>query len=179
MIAVVYGSSTDNTRDAAEAIAAALRERCDAPVNLLDVATLKRDLSPLLRYDTLVLGCPTWNIGELQDDWYDAFPLLERLDWSGKRVALFGCGDQQGYPDSFQDALGIIGRAVRERGATIVGWWPVAGYDFYESLGVEDKHFFGLALDHDNEAQLTAGRIARWVVQLAAELKGEAAHARL
>jgi flavodoxin I len=171
MIAIVYGSSTENTKDAAERIAEQLRARVDVPITLIDVATIKRDLRPLLGYRALIVGCPTWNVGELQDDWADALPHLAGLELTGVPVALFGCGDQQVYPDSFQDALGIIGRALRERGATLVGRWSAAGYDFYESLGVEDGAFLGLALDHENEAELTGPRIQAWVTQLADELR--------
>lgn len=170
MIAVVYGSSTNNTKDAATLIAETLRAKTTLPVDLIDVATLKRDLRPLLAYWIWIIGCPTWNIGELQDDWYDAFPQLDQLDLHGTIVALFGFGDQQGYPDTFQDALGIIGRKVRERGATIIGQWPTAGYDFYHSLGVENGKFFGLALDYENEDELTAPRIHTWIDQLLKEL---------
>lgn len=173
MIAIVYGSSLGNTQDAAEAIAAALNTH-EVASTLINVATIKRDLTPLLAYDTLLLGCSTWNIGELQDDWYDAFPLFQKLDLAGKRVALFGCGDQFGYPDTFQDALGILAKAALASGAALVGRWPTDGYDLYESLGVEDGTFFGLAIDDDNQANLTAGRVERWVGQLVGELQGEA-----
>jgi flavodoxin I len=170
MIALVYGSSTDNTRGAALKIANALRKQISTPVDVFDVATVKQDLHPLLDYRVLLLGCPTWNVGELQDDWYDAFPQLDELDFQGVTVALFGCGDQRDYPDNFQDALGILGRKLRERGATIIGRWPTDGYDFYESLGVEDGLFFGLALDENNEPELSDERIRTWVSQLVAEL---------
>ncbi|OAN36333.1 flavodoxin [Chloroflexus islandicus] len=170
MIVVVYGSSTNNTKDAATLIAETLRSKTTLPVDLIDVAILKRDLRPLLAYWVWIIGCPTWNIGELQDDWYDAFPQFDQLDLHGTIVALFGFGDQQGYPDTFQDALGLIGRKVRERGATIIGRWPTAGYDFYHSLGVEDGMFFGLALDYENEDDKTTDRIQTWVNQLLDEL---------
>jgi len=178
MIAIVYGSSTDNTKDAAYMIAASLRMRTPTPIEVIDAVTIKDDLRALLAYRTLLIGCSTWNIGELQDDWYDAFPQLEQLDFTGITVALFGFGDQQGYPDTFQDALGILGRCLCERGATIVGRWPTAGYDFYESVGVEDDLFFGLALDYENEANQTTPRIRAWVDQLVTELALEPEHAR-
>jgi flavodoxin I len=170
MIAIVYGSSTDNTRGAALDIAEVLRKQISTPIEVFDVATIKANLHALLNYRVLLLGCPTWNVGELQDDWYDAFPQLDGLDFQGVTVALFGCGDQRDYPDNFQDALGILGRKLLERGATIIGRWPADGYDFYESLGVEDGLFFGLALDENNEPELSATRIRTWVTQLVAEL---------
>ncbi|MCS6880300.1 MAG: flavodoxin [Oscillochloridaceae bacterium] len=170
MIAIVYGSSTDNTRGAALDIADTLRKQVSTPIDVFDVAAIKEDLRPLLNYRVLLLGCPTWNVGELQDDWYDAFPQLDDLDFEGITAALFGCGDQRDYPDNFQDALGILGRKLRERGATIIGRWPTDGYDFYESAGVEDGMFFGLALDEINQTELSGERIRTWVTQIVAEL---------
>jgi flavodoxin I len=178
MIAIVYGSTLDNTKAAAQTIHAELERLVDVKIDLIDVATIKRDLRRLRTYRYLIIGCSTWNIGELQDDWYDAFPQLETLDWTGVTVALFGCGDQHGYPDTFQDALGIIGRAMRERGATLIGRWPMGGYDCFDSLGTEDGFFLGLALDNDNEPKQTPPRITTWVAQLVHEMNLEAAHAR-
>ncbi|MCG8351270.1 MAG: flavodoxin [Chloroflexales bacterium] len=173
MIAIVYGSSALNTQGAAEAIAAELQPYVGAAIEVIDVATIKDNLEQLQEYRVLLIGCPTWNIGELQIDWEDAFPHLDALDFSTITVALFGCGDQYGYPDNFQDAIGIIGRRVRELGATIIGRWPTDGYDFDASVGVEDGMFFGLALDEDNESELTVGRIQAWVAQLVTELPPE------
>lgn len=44
-------------------------------------------------HDILLLGIPTWYYGEAQCDWDDFFPTLEEIDFNGKLVALFGCGD--------------------------------------------------------------------------------------
>ena len=50
-----------------------------------------------------------------------------------------------------------------KRKANIVGQWPIEGYDFYESEGVKGDHFFGLALDEDNQEELTDERIKKWI----------------
>jgi flavodoxin I len=60
---------------------------------------------------------------------------MDTLDLSGRQVALFGLGDEGGYPDTYQDAIGIIGEKARERGATLVGFWPTAGYDYLAHAG--------------------------------------------
>jgi flavodoxin len=74
-----------------------------------------------------------------------------------------------GYPETFGDALFFIADRLRSRGATLVGQWPVAGYDFSGSWAVEEGHFLGLMLDEDNQPELTAPRLADWLAQLAAE----------
>ena len=90
--------------------------------------------------------------------------------FSGKFVGLFGAGDQVGYEESFQDALGILGRKLRMRGAKLIGFTSTAGYDYSRSEGVEGARFMGLALDFDNQADLNALRIAAWVGQIATEM---------
>ncbi|MEM6429719.1 MAG: flavodoxin FldA [Deinococcota bacterium] len=167
-LAIFYGSSNGMTEDVAQKIAAEL-EKLDIDVPLMDVFQVK--LADMQAYDKLLIGCPTWYIGELQDDWDEHFGELDDIDFSGKQVALFGTGDQIGYSDTFQDALGIIGKKCREQGAEIVGWWPTDGYTFDESVGVENGLFFGLALDDDNQPELTDERVKTWVAQLIREFK--------
>ena len=115
------------------------------------------------------MGIPTWNVGQLQDDWLILFPKLDELDFSGKKVALFGVGDQLGYPDNFLDALGMLARKLRERGATLVGRWSTEGYDFSASKAQEGNQFVGLGLDEYNQEDKTDGRIATWLGQVQRE----------
>lgn len=166
-IGLFFGSDTGNTAQAAELIQKEFAAFQPGLVTVTDIAG--RDLHELEAYDKLILGCPTWNIGELQSDWDSLFPQLDSIDLRGKQVALFGLGDEGGYPDTYQDAIGIIGKKVRERGASLVGYWPTDGYDFLESLGVQDGMFMGLALDDDNAPELTPKRIKAWVQQLITE----------
>lgn len=84
-------------------------------------------------------------------------------------MALFGLGDQVGYPDTFLDAIFFVAEQVRERGAQVVGAWPTVGYTFTQSWAVETGHFLGLALDEDNQSDLTQGRVNAWVTQLRSE----------
>jgi len=50
-----------------------------------------------------------------------------------------------------------------------VGYWPADGYDFTESKALRDGKFVGLALDEDNQSDLTDERIKAWVAQLKPE----------
>jgi flavodoxin I len=119
-----------------------------------------------MEYDCLIIGCPTWNIGELQSDWEGLYDELDGVDFSGKKVAYFGTGDQVGYSDNFMDAIGIIAEKIEERGGITVGQWPTEGYDFNESRAVRDGKFVGLAVDEDNQSELTAARVKTWVAQI-------------
>ncbi|MHC5594865.1 MAG: flavodoxin FldA, partial [Nostoc sp.] len=120
-------------------------------------------------YSYIIVGCPTWNVGQLQSDWEDFYDGLDNIDFSGKKIAYFSPGDQVGYPDTFQDALGILEEKISERGGKTVGYWPTEGYEFSESKAVRNGKFVGLALDEDNQSDLTEERIKTWVTQLKPE----------
>ena len=172
-IAIFYGSTTGDTESAAEDIQSALQEAGLGPVEMFNVTNA--DLKEIENFDYILLGASTWNIGELQDDWDFAFSDLDDLDFTGKTVALFGQGDQLGYPDNYMDAIGIIGKKVRDLGATLIGKWSTDGYEHYDSLGIEDGMFMGLALDDTNQANQTDDRIAQWVPQIIQEFGFESA----
>lgn len=168
-IAIVWGSSTGYTEEAAKAIKAELGQLVEDVREVSDMPAADFGV-----YDVIIVGCPTWNVGELQEDWEDKLPELEGVDFSGKKVAFFGCGDAIGYPDTFQDAMGIIWKKLEARGGTLVGQWPITGYDFEDSKALNDDrtHFIGLALDPENEADKTDERIKGWVASLKSELGG-------
>jgi flavodoxin len=89
----------------------------------------------MLAYDTLIIGCPTWNIGQLQEDWDVVYEQMDNLDFSGKKVAIFGLGDQYDYPDNFCDAIGILGQKFIERGAELVGYTRRLPFPVIKQLG--------------------------------------------
>lgn len=149
-IGLFYGTQTGNTQDAAETIQQELGG--DSVVTLLDVAEVDPD--DFDGYECIIIGCPTWNIGELQSDWEGLFEELDSVDFGGKKVAYFGAGDQGGYPDNFQDAIGILEEKIVGLGGTTVGYWPTDGYDFNQSKAVRDGKFVGLALDEENQSEV-------------------------
>ncbi|MBP9501165.1 MAG: flavodoxin [Candidatus Promineofilum sp.] len=163
-IGLFYGSSTGNTQMDANIIKERFDEHTPGLVEIFDIA--KVEVEAMLPYDDLILGAPTWNIGQLQDDWDIKFEQLDRLDLTGKRVAIYAPGDPVGYPDNYCDAMGMLGRKVEERGAELVGFTDASDYNFSHSLAVEDGVFLGLPLDDDNEPGLTEDRIRDWVAQL-------------
>jgi flavodoxin I len=166
-IGLFYGSNsgftalvTDILKDELETVAPGL-------VTVYDIG--ETPVQKMLDYDYLIVGCPTWNIGLLQDDWDNKLVELESLDLSGKKIAIFGLGDQYGYPDTFCDAIGILGRKFIERGARLVGFTPADRFEFTDSVAVENGMFMGLALDDENESEKTPERITEWVWQLVDE----------
>lgn len=165
---IAWGSSTGYTEEAANSLHRRLRHLVDAIVDIADT-----EVQDFGTFDFLILGVPTWHVGELQDDWDYCFEALSRLDLTGKAVALFGCGDADGYPLSFQDALGLVWQQLETQGATLIGEWPRDGYDFMESqaLTPDGQRFVGLALDEHSQSDLTEERLDRWAIQLQDELR--------
>jgi flavodoxin I len=164
-IGLFYGSQTGSTQTESEAIQKEFGGA--STVELIDVS--KAEDSDFSRFDYIIIGCPTWNVGQLQSDWETFYNDLDNIDFTGKKVAYFGPGDQVGYPDSFEDALGILEEKISGKGGTTVGYWPAEGYEFTESKGIRDGKFVGLALDEDNQSDLTDERIKTWVAQLKKE----------
>ncbi|MBW4513401.1 MAG: flavodoxin FldA [Scytonematopsis contorta HA4267-MV1] len=163
-IGLFFGTQTGNT----ESIAEMIRDEFGGDiVTLNDVSGA--DTSDFDDYECIIVGCPTWNIGELQSDWDGLYQELDGIDFSGKLVAYFGPGDQIGYSDNFQDAMGIIEEKISERGGKTVGYWTTDGYDFNESKAIRDGKFCGLALDEDNQSDMTKERVTAWVSQLKRE----------
>jgi flavodoxin long chain len=167
-IGLFYGSTDGHTAAAATQLKTeldGLALPAGAPaVELFDVAD--DYLEEMLAFDCLVLGVPTWNHGQLQRDWDAVMDEFDGLDLKGKQAAVFGLGDQHGYPDTFADALFFVADKLRSQGATLVGSWPVEGYTFRSSWAVEAGRFLGLVLDDDTEPNLTPPRIAAWAQQI-------------
>lgn len=159
-IKLIYGSTTGNTRRAAEAIAANLGA---SAVNIADAGP--DDFNA----DLLILGTSTWGYGEMQDDWQNGMPMLEAAGLTGRKVALFGLGDAAGFADTYLNAMGELAEKVKSAGGEIVGRWSSAGYTHSGSAAEEGDTFVGLALDDDNEPGETAGRIERWCARLKTE----------
>ncbi|MEA5507916.1 flavodoxin FldA [Halotia wernerae UHCC 0503] len=164
-IGLFFGTQTGNTQTEAEIIQKEFGG--ESIVKLQEI--YQAETSDFDEYENIIIGCPTWNIGELQSDWEDFYNELDNIDFSGKKVAYYGAGDQVGYPDTFQDAMGILEEKISERGGKTVGYWSTQGYDFSESKALRDGKFVGLALDEDNQSDLSDERIKAWVAQLKKE----------
>jgi flavodoxin I len=156
---VVYGSSTGTC----EAIAQTIGEKLGA--NVINVSDLTAN--DVKEADNLVLGTSSWGAGEMQDDWYNGVKVLKEAGLSGKKVAVFGCGDSESYSDTFCGGMKELYDAAEAAGATMVGNnVSTDGYTFDDSESVVDGHFIGLALDDVNEDDKTEERINAWIPTL-------------
>ncbi len=163
-IGIFYGSTTGNTEMVAQEIQKLLGEEL---VDLHDVESA--DKMSLNDYDLLLFGIPTWDIGELQEDWEDWLKNLDdpEVKLEGKKAAIFGVGDQEGYPDTFGDALKAIFDKLKNRKAIVVcDKWSKDSYNFESSLGVKDGYLLGMMVDEDSQSELTEERIITYVGML-------------
>lgn len=155
---VIYGSTTGSCEDYANRIASKL----GADVfNVTDV-----DGGKVEAYDNLLLGTSTWGEGDVQDDWYDGVKVLESANLKGKAVAIFGCGDAMGYPDSFCGGMAEIYRAVKDSGANILGMVDAGDYNYGSSQAVIGGKFVGLAIDINETDSKTEERIDKWIEEI-------------
>ena len=96
---------------------------------------------------------------------------MDGQDFSGVKFAIFGQGDQLGYPDTFQDGMGMVYEKMMNGGGTgKIGFTSTDGYDFDESKGVIDGMFCGLSLDEDNQGEMTDERVEEWCKQIMSEV---------
>jgi len=169
-VGMVFGSDTGAT----EEIALSIIQKCTFwDIEVKDVQTLsKHDPFFFERFDVIILGLSTWYDGDLQSDWEDYYEEFTTTDFTGKTIAIFGLGDQFGYDDYFIDGVGMLAKVILQNGGELIGSWSVECYDFTESKALLDEEtFYGLALDEDNQPELTNERLDKWIAQLQSELK--------
>lgn len=166
VVGLFYGSDTGNTENISKMIQKKLGTEL---IDIRDIAkSTKEDIEA---YDFLMFGIPTWYYGESQADWDDFMPTLKEIDFNGKVVAIFGCGDQEDYAEYFCDAMGTVRDIVEPNGAVIVGHWPTEGYTFEVSQALVDENtFVGLCIDEDRQPELTEARVNKWCQQLTEEM---------
>ena len=163
-IGLFFGSNTGNT----EINSGMMKKEFDKiNPDLVDVHNIGLvDIKKMEEYQLLIVGCPTWNVGELQDDWAIKFDSINELNLQGKKIAMFGVGDQFGYGDNFCDAIGILGYRFEARGAELVGFTDGRDFQYTNSVGVVNGVFLGLTLDDDNQNDQTEERIDYWIDEL-------------
>ncbi|WMI70409.1 flavodoxin [Aminobacterium sp. MB27-C1] len=162
-IGIFYGTSTGHTEEVAEQIASLLKRKDD--VVLKNVAEARKE--DMEEYDFLILGTPTWGYGDLQDDWLSFIDEIDTFDFKNTPVALFGLGDQCGFSDTFVDGMGTIYERLSKKGVAILSsGCSVESYGFNVSKAAIQGEFVGLAIDEDNQPDLTEKRIQEWVEHL-------------
>ncbi len=162
--AIIYSFNTKKTGKVAEKIKEAFN---DDQVEMVNAELIDEEL--FMSFDQIIMGVATWFDGELPNFWDEFVPALEDMDLSKKKIALYGLGDQKGYPENFLDGVGIMAEILEAQGANLVGFTSVEGYEFESSRALRDEQFTGLAIDFENQGSMNKERIAAWVDQLKKE----------
>lgn len=166
--AVFFGPTGGSVHKVATMVAQAMGNQ---PVDLISVDHATPDA--LMACDHLILGVSTigranWDSSHTDSGWDAFLAQLKGIDLKGKRVAIFGLGDQMTYPYNFVDAIGWLHDRFQEMGATIDGYCSDNGYRYSESAAFRNHRFVGLPLDEDNEPDLTPARVSAWTNELRA-----------
>lgn len=167
-IGIFVGSSGGVTQSAAEKLEGLFEE-----AELINMEEDYDDLEQFEEFDVLLIGSSTWGQGDPQRDWVDPLYEMENdePDFSGKKVAFFGAGDQKTHGEHFVSALGKMEDIFAKLGAkTGFGHWPTDGYDFEASLAVKGGKFCGLPIDDVNQEDLTEERLTKWAELVKTEM---------
>jgi len=121
-----------------------------------------------------VVGTPTWNTGADSErsgtGWDEVYyGEMQDLNISGKKVAVFGLGDQISYAENYADASGELHDVFQDLGCQMLGYTSQEGYEHEESKAIRGDKFCGLLCDEVNQDDLTEERVENWVAQLKTE----------
>lgn len=169
-IAVLYGPKGGNTEKIAKLISQKLgSESCEL------IAIRDANETIIEKYEKFIIGSSTigthnWSHKNSSSDWDQFLPKLRKMDFKGKKVALFGLGDHLAYTNHFVDDMFTLYKIVTDNGAKVVGHVATDGYEFNESAAVVDGKFVGLPVDEDHEDHLTETRIEDWLNSLTTQL---------
>jgi flavodoxin I len=166
-IGIIYSFNTNKTSKIGKRIADALEGAAETEQLNVEEITSEQ----FLQFDNLVCGTATWFDGELPNHWDEFVPDIEDMKLKGKRIALFGLGDQKGYPENFLDGMGILAEILEERGAKLVGFTSVEGYSYESSRAERGDEFCGLGIDYESQGSKNKERVAAWVEKLKLEFK--------
>lgn len=169
-IGIFFGTETGTTRLIAKKIYKLMGEQlADKPVNVNRIQPQQ-----LLAYDALILGTPSYGVGEipglsagcLESNWEEFLKLFGNPDLTGKAIAMFGLGAQERYAERFASSLITLYKVFEGLGAKMIGEWPVEGYEFTHSASIVEDKFVGLVIDQRTQSMQTEDRISRWVQQI-------------
>ena len=136
----------------------------------VDIIPVKEvEKGDLYKYNKIILvgstvGADHWNNEIIVDEWPEFFTKIKEISFEKKKVAIVGLGNSVIYPSHFADGMAVLYERIIKQGATILGKVDAKDYDFEDSEAVNDDGFFcGLAIDEDNEAELTTERLEKWI----------------
>lgn len=171
-IGIFFGTSTGSTEEAADLISAEFGDLASAPIEIDEAQGSVA--ARFAEFDSLVVGTPTWNTGADEErsgtGWDEIYySEMQELSIAGKKVAVFGLGDQISYSENYADATGELHDVFEGLGCKMIGYTSQEGYEHDASKAIRGDAFCGLLLDAVNEEEMTEDRVKGWVAQLLEE----------
>jgi flavodoxin I len=167
-IALIYWPKKGSTETAAHKIHSRFEKDIIDIFTITEINTAEFDM-----YDAFIIGSSTTGADHWENAhktrWTDFFAKLEKAEIKGKPFALYGLGNQVLYPHHYVDGMAFLKEIFENHGGILKGLWPIDSYEFEDSESVENGMFFGLALDFDQQPELTDSRIEKWVAQVRKE----------
>lgn len=118
-LAVIYWSGSGNTETMAEAIAESVKG-AEVEVTCVHVDLATKDM--VAESDLVALGCPAMGSDQLEDSTMEPFvDDLADLDWSNKKLALFGSYDwgEGDWMRDWEDRMKEFGAHLVKEGLTV------------------------------------------------------------
>ncbi len=159
-IGVFYGTNSGKTAAIADEVDFNLRKDDCEIFNVAD------GIENIDEFKNLILITPTYGVGELQDDWENLVPQLEKIDFSGKKIGIIGLGNQFAFGESFVGGMRKLYDIVSKNGGEVIGFTSIKGYSYEESDAVIGDQFVGLALDENYQDDETPERVKNWITEI-------------
>ena len=144
----------------------------------VDVFPVKEvEKGDLYKYDKIILvgstvGADHWDNEIIVDEWTEFFTKIKEISFENKKVAIVGLGNSVLYPEHFADGMAVLNEKIIQQNGELLGFVDAKDYDFTDSEAVNDDGFFcGLAIDEDNEAELTTERLEKWISTLKSDFE--------
>jgi flavodoxin I len=136
----------------------------------VDIIPVKEvEKGDLYKYNKMILvgstvGADHWNNEIVVDEWIEFFAKIKEISFEKIKVAIVGLGNSVLYPSHFVDGMANLYERITKQNAKVLGFVDAKDYSFTDSEAVNDDGFFcGLAIDEDNEPELTTERLEKWI----------------
>ena len=136
------------------------------------IPVTEAEQADIARYNKMILvgstvGADHWDNEIIVDEWTPFFAKIQGIRFEDKKLAIVGLGNSVLYPSHFADGMAVLYEKLIKQNAKVLGKVDSKDYDFEDSEALDDEGFFcGLALDEDNESELSTERLEKWILQL-------------
>ena len=165
-IGIFYGTTSQTTENIADSIEMNLK-----PIFKINKFNIyKSNLEDINNFEYILIGCPTWDIGLLQEDWRIIFPSLDKVNFKGKKLHILELATNLYTLTLSRRTRYFLEEKITNLGGRTFGMTKSDDYMFKSSKALRGKNFVGLGIDNDNEIEKTEKRIKEWCNQITKEI---------